>query len=62
MYFMQEKNLNDLTFSVNEELDKIHNWSSANKLFLNIQKPKILIFSQPVKSTDSKRIYNKYKN
>ena len=32
------KNLNDLTISVNEELDKMYNWLSANKLFLNINK------------------------
>ena len=30
------KNLNDLTISVNEELDKMYNLLSANKLFLNI--------------------------
>ena len=38
------KNLNDLTISVNKELDKIYNWLSANKLFLNINKTKYLIF------------------
>ena len=32
------KHLNDLTISVNEELEKIYNWLSANKLFLNINK------------------------
>ena len=42
--FYAGKNLNDLTISVNEELDKIYNWLSANKLFLNINKTKYLIF------------------
>ena len=47
--------LNDLTSIKNEELNKIHNWLSANKLFLNINKTKYLIFRTQSKAQTPKK-------
>ena len=35
---------------VNQELHKIHNWLIANKLKLNINKSKYMIFFKPIKN------------
>ena len=47
--------LNDLTSIKNEVLNKIHNRLSANKLFLNINKTKYLIFRTQSKAQTPKK-------
>ena len=40
----QEKNLKSLETTVNKELEKVHEWLTANKLNLNIKKSTFVIF------------------
>ena len=40
----QEKNLKSLETTVNKELEKVHEWLTANKLNLNIKKSNFVIF------------------
>ena len=43
-FFFEHSNINTLFKTVNDELIKIHEWFSANKLSLNVGKTKFLLF------------------
>ena len=42
--FLDGKNISDMTHVVNSELQKIVQWLNANKLSINIEKTKYIIF------------------
>ena len=42
--FIKKKNLKSLETTVNKELEKVHEWLTANKLNLNIKKSNFVIF------------------
>ena len=42
--FTKKKNLKSLETTVNKELEKVHEWLTANKLNLNIKKSNFVIF------------------
>ena len=42
----------DLNININEELHKIYNWLNINKLVLNVDKTKAMIFHMPHKKVE----------
>ena len=51
LHISAEKNLNNAT-EINNELEAINSWLTANKLYLNIDKTKYMIFSLKEKPPD----------
>ena len=51
--FFSHKNPNILARTVNNELEKVTQWIRANKLSLNLQKTKYMIFSNTIESLNS---------
>ena len=54
--FFKHKDLNILESEINGELEKVHLWLTANKLSLNIEKSKILLFFIQYKNEFPKRL------
>jgi hypothetical protein len=53
-FFLQSKNINELTVTINNELDKINEWVKVNKMAVNISKTKYIIFKPPRKKLKDK--------
>ncbi len=55
------KNLRNLTAYVNTELQKIANWSRANKMAINVEKTKFIVFrtrGKVINPLDCQLVYN----
>ena len=50
--FYSNKDINTVFLKVNDELQKINEWFSSNKLSLNVKKPKCSFFHRPSKKDD----------
>ena len=48
-FFFANKNLKNLQITINVELSKVNNWLIANKLTLNLEKSKLVLFRPPQK-------------